>query len=74
MDALSFIVVQYSLPYFTWAFKYTQDLQSWTKLLGHFRMYVSKFLKIFTIKSYLAKLCQFDKATFHLPPSPKSML
>ena len=26
-------------------------LQSWTKLLGHFRMYFSKFLKIFTIKS-----------------------
>ena len=38
-------------------------------------MYFSKFLKIFTVRSQLAKLCQFDKATFpSIPPSPKSML
>ena len=30
---------------------FEQKLQSWTKVLGHFHMYFSKFLKIFTIKS-----------------------
>ena len=41
-----------------------ETLQSWTKLLGHFRMYSSKLLKNFTIKSLLAKLCRFGKVTF----------